>query len=100
VSDPDPLDDLAARVADDPSFLASALTAYQRRHGLTDLALAALLHADPSALTLLGLCRAPRPGEEFDKDIGEIAGHFGCDAAALRTLLEETAGPPPAAPDQ
>jgi hypothetical protein len=96
----DPFDNLAARVADDPFFLASALTAYQRHHGLTDFALAAELHCDPSALTVLGLCRAPRPGEEFDKDIGEIAGHFGCDAAALRTMLEETAGPPPAAPDR
>jgi hypothetical protein len=84
----DPLADLAARVADDPCFLASALAAYQRRHGLGDFALAAELHCDPSALAGLRLCRRPQPGAVgYEEDVAEIAGKFGCDRAVLRRVL-------------
>jgi hypothetical protein len=86
----EPLDDLAARLAGNPFFLAHPLVLYRRRHGLTDLALAAELHCDPSALKGLRLCRRPVPGgERFEGDIGVIARWCGCDAAALRRVLEE-----------
>jgi hypothetical protein len=85
----DPLDRLGARVAEDPFFLAAALHAYQRRHGLSDFALAAELHCDPSALAGLRLCRRPVPeGARFDADLADIAGKFGCDRAALRRRRE------------
>jgi Rrf2 family protein len=96
VSEPrDRLDELAARVAGNPFFLAWALAVYQRPHRLTDLDLAAALHCDPSVLLDLRLCRRPVPeGERYVEDIGAIAGRFGCDRAVLQFILEETGRPP------
>jgi hypothetical protein len=51
------LDALAPRCAADPFLLASALAAYQRRHGLDDAALAEVLGCPLSVLTHLRLCR-------------------------------------------
>jgi hypothetical protein len=99
---PDPhghLDRLAARVADDPYFLAYSLALYQRLHALSDFALAAELHCDPSMLTPIRLCRAPRPGWKFAGDVAEVCVRFGCDRAALRKALEEASGPAPSAQD-
>jgi hypothetical protein len=94
----DYLGELAARVAVNPYFLAPALHAYQRRHGLSDLALAAELHCDPSALPYLRLCRRPVPeGGRYEVDVWVIAGRFGCDEGALRRVLEEARGGRPAA---
>jgi hypothetical protein len=90
---PEPHGNLA-RLADDPLLLAHPLALYQRRHGLGDLALAAELHCDPSALTLLRVCWMPRAGERFGADVAAVCGRFGCDRAALRRILEETSGPP------
>jgi hypothetical protein len=88
------LDRLAARAAADPYFLAAALHAYQKRHGLSDLALAAELHCDPSMLTSVRLCRAPRPGWKFAGDVAEVCVRFGCDAGALRRILESAGAQP------
>jgi hypothetical protein len=57
-SDTGPLDKLAARAAERPFFLASALAAYQKRHGLDDAGLCRLLGCPPAALTTLRLCRS------------------------------------------
>jgi hypothetical protein len=105
---PSALDALAARCAADPFFLASALAAYQQRHGLNEAALAALLGCPPAALlgcppavlTLLRLCRRPgaaapgaaAPGPTAEDDVAKIAHHFGVDAAALWRMVEEVAG--------
>jgi hypothetical protein len=96
VSDPrDYLGDLTAHLGDNSFFLAWALAAYQRRHRLTDLDLAAALHGDPSALLALRLCPRPVPeGERFEEDVAAIAGRYGCDQAALRFILEEAGSPP------
>jgi hypothetical protein len=89
----DRLDELAAHVADNPYFLAWALAAYQRRHRLSDLALAAALHCDPSVLLDLRLCRRPVPeGERFEEDVRVISERFGCDRAALLLILKEAGG--------
>jgi hypothetical protein len=101
---PDPrdrLDELAAHVADNPFFLAFALAAYQRRHGLTEFALAAALHCDHSVLLDLCLCRRPVPESgRFEEEVVAIAGRCGCDRAALLLILEEAGGPPPATQEQ
>jgi hypothetical protein len=102
------LDALAARCASDPFFLASALAAYQQRHGLDDAALAAALGCAPAVLTQLRLCRRPgeaEPSRTVEEDVAQIAGRFGIDPAALRRAVEEAAdlsaggspapGPPP-----
>jgi hypothetical protein len=65
---------LAARVSREPFFLGSALAAYQRRHGLDDAGLAALLGCDVAALTDLRLCRRPGtagPGRT-EEDVGYV----------------------------
>jgi len=73
-SGPDPLDALAARVSADPFFLGSALAAYQRRHGLDDDGLAAVLGCAPDVLTQLRLCRRPgaaEPGRTAERDVAQ-----------------------------
>jgi hypothetical protein len=98
---PDSLGDLTAHLAGNPYFLGWALAAYQRRHRLTDLDVAAALHGDPSALTALRLCQRPVPeGERFEEDVAALAGRFGCDRAALLLVLEEAGTPPAAPPEQ
>jgi hypothetical protein len=82
-------------VADDPHFLASVLAAYQRRHGLDDNALAALLGCNVAVLTPLRLCRRPgaaEPSWTWEPDVAEIARRFGLDAAALGRVDEEAVG--------
>jgi hypothetical protein len=88
-----PLERLAARANRDPFFLGYLLAAYQRRHGLDDAALAALLGChDTAVLTPLRLCR--RPGAALplrleEQDVRDIAERFGLDASALRRVIDE-----------
>jgi hypothetical protein len=87
-----PLEHLAARVAGDPYFLASVPAGYQRRHGLDDAALAALLGCNPAVLTPLRLCRRPgaaAPSWTAEADVAEIARRFGLGAAALGRVVGE-----------
>jgi hypothetical protein len=92
-SNRDALDALAARASAEPWFLGSVLAAYQRRHGLDDAGLAAVLGCDAAVLTDVRLCRRPgvaEPDRTTEEDIAAIAGRFGIDAAALRQVVEET----------
>ena len=78
------LDHLAARVATDPQFLASALAAYARSEGLDDAGLAAALGCAAADLARLRLCGVPRPdADQFRADVAAIAGRFGIDPATL-----------------
>jgi len=89
-AEPTALERLAARMAFDPFFLASALGAYQWRHALDDAALAALLGCAPAALTGLRLCRRPGtagPAWTAEEDVADLAERFGTDAAGLRQGL-------------
>lgn len=83
-----PLERLAARCASEPSFLAHALAAYQRRHGLTDALLADVLGCTRDALTRLRLCGVPR-AERFAADCRLIAERFGVRV----DVLEEACRP-------
>jgi hypothetical protein len=90
-----PLEQLAARVADAPYFLASVLAAYHLRHGLDNAALAALLGCNVAVLTPLRLCHRPgtaEPSWPTEEDVLEIARRFGMDAAALGKVIEEVSG--------
>jgi hypothetical protein len=87
-----PPEHFAARVTGDPYFFASTVAAYQRRHNLEDMALAALLGCTPDVLTHLRLCRRPGaapPDWTAEADILAIVGRFGCDAVALQRVLED-----------
>jgi hypothetical protein len=82
------LERLAARCAADPTFLAHALAAYQRRHGLTDELLADALGCTLDALTRLRLCGMPRV-HCFADDCRLVAEKFG----ARVEMLEEICRP-------
>lgn len=72
------LERLAGRVANDPLFLAAALTRYAQSEGLDDPALAAALGCAVATLTPLRLCRMPRPEAPlFRQDVEQIAARFG-----------------------
>jgi hypothetical protein len=84
-------------MSDTPYFLASVLAAYQRRRGLDDAALAALLGCNVAVLTPLRLCRRPgaaNPSWTWEADVAEIARRFSLDAAVLGRVVEEATGGP------
>jgi hypothetical protein len=84
---------MAARVAADPFFLAHPLAEYARSERLDDPALAARLGCRAEGLTLVRLCRAPRPGPaEFRADIAAVATRFGLDAAKLAAAVRHGQG--------
>jgi hypothetical protein len=88
----EPLEALARRVESDPFFLGSVLADYQRRHGLDEPALAALLNCPVAALASVRLCRRPgaaEPHRTAGQDIEDICRRFGCDRAALRRIVRE-----------
>jgi hypothetical protein len=74
-------------------FLAPILDAYQERHDLGDVGLAAMLGCPPYALAMLRLCHrtgdARRTSEE---DIATISDRFGVDAEALGRIVREVEG--------
>lgn len=78
------LEALARRVQDDPDFLASALADYARSEGLDDAELAARLGCDVRQLSMLRLCRRPRPEpDRLQRDVARIAAAFTLDETAL-----------------
>jgi len=68
-------------------FVAGALAAYGRAHGLDEAAVAALLGVPPDRLWRLGLCRLPRNPAE----LARVAAHAGADPLALATVLGDPA---------
>ena len=84
---------LANRASSDPWFLGWALAAYQRRHGLDDVALAEELSANDTAVVVaLRLCRRPgtaQPDRTTEEDIEEIARRFAVDPAVLARIVRE-----------
>jgi hypothetical protein len=94
VSDPDrtpaPLSHFAARVEDDPTFLAHALALYRDRRGLTDDDLAARLGVTPDQLARLKVCGAVADYHDDDRPqmVADIAAATGCDPATLAGILD------------
>jgi hypothetical protein len=86
----DPLADLAAKAVRDPYFLGFALAEYARTEGLTDDQLAARLGCPVGNLTMLRLCRTPRPDPDgFRADVERIAERFGADVGRLASVLRQ-----------
>jgi hypothetical protein len=86
------LETAAARAEAEPFFLAFALAAFQRQHGIDDIALAAMLGCTREVLTQLRLCRCPggaQPKWTAEEDIAIIAERFGIDPAALRRICQD-----------
>ena len=85
----EPLEALAARVADEPFFLAWLLGAYAYSEDLDDTGLAAALGCPVQELTMLRLCRAPRTdSQEFWDDVTCIAERFGLDPQRLAEVVK------------
>jgi hypothetical protein len=68
-----------------PFYLAHALVAYQRKHGLDDAALADFLGCFISSLPRLGLCRKPESREEVER----VAWYAGCAPNQLAQVLDD-----------
>jgi hypothetical protein len=84
----DPLEALAARVADEPFFFAGILGAYAFSEDLDDAGLAAALGCPLTELTMLRLCRAPRTdSQDFRDDVACIAERFGLDPERLADVV-------------
>jgi hypothetical protein len=87
----DPLAELAAKAAGDSFFLGFALAEYARAEGLTDDRLAAHLGCPVDDLTMLRLCRAPRPDTDgFRADVERVAGRFGADPGRLAAVVRQS----------
>jgi hypothetical protein len=80
----DRVEALARRVEDDPDFLASALAAYARAEGLSDVELAKRLGCLLTRLSAIRLCRTPRSAAgQFQQDVDRIAAAFQIDSAVI-----------------
>jgi hypothetical protein len=85
------LDRAALRVADDDTFVASALRDWAG--GRLDLdAVTSFLGCDRASATKLALCRRPQPtAPDFRGDVAKIAAYAGVDETRLLALLREVA---------
>lgn len=89
----EPLADLAARAAGDPFFLGFTLAEYARAEGLADDRLATHLGCPVEGLTMLRLCRAPRPDPDgFRADVERVAERFGADPGSLAAVVRQVEG--------
>jgi hypothetical protein len=85
----DPLEALAARARGEPFFLGYFLAAYARSESLDEAGLAVQLGCPQGELPLLHLCRSPRiEPEEFNADVGRIAGRFGINPQTLAEAVK------------
>ena len=89
----DPMERLAARVANDPFFLAFAFATFQRGSKMDDRALCEKLGCDLAALARLRLCRMPaEAAPAFWQDVTRIANHFAIDADELAGIVRLAQG--------
>lgn len=89
----DPLAELAAKAAGDPFFLGFLLAEYARVERVTDDQLAAHLGCPAGNLSVIRLCRAPRPDPDgFRADVERVADRFGADAGKLAAVIREVEG--------
>ncbi|HEX8199257.1 MAG TPA: hypothetical protein VF590_02130, partial [Isosphaeraceae bacterium] len=76
------------RTAEDPTWVGFWLARHGRSEGLLPDGLAAALGLSADSLTLLSLCRTPRPGH-FAEDLRVICRRTGADEAALALVLRQ-----------
>lgn len=80
----------AARAADRPFYLASAIAAFRELHGMDDPDLARFLACSTDTLARLRLCRLPDvESPQFQSDVRQIAQRFAIDPQSLLELLRE-----------
>lgn len=71
-------------------FVASALAAYRKLHGMNETDLASFLDCAPAALPRLALCRLPDTATaQFRPDVERIATYTGVNSLHLARLLRE-----------
>jgi hypothetical protein len=86
----DRLAGLASKAAGDSYFLGFALAEYARAEGLNDDQLAAHLGCPLGNLTMLRLCRSPRPDPDgFRADVERVAERFGADPGRLAAVVRQ-----------
>jgi hypothetical protein len=76
------------RVATDPFFVGAALSRFERRCGLEEDQLAALLGCEVAELPRLALYRWPNPDSpRFGEQVQRMADRTGADIVRLATIL-------------
>jgi hypothetical protein len=71
-------------------FVASALAAYRKLHGMNETDLATFLDCAPAVLPRLALCRLPDTATaQFRPDVERIATYTGVNSLHLARLLRE-----------
>jgi hypothetical protein len=82
---------LAARLQNDPKFMAHTLAAYQRQEGLDDAALAQRLGAPPELLTRLALCQRPDANSpDFAAQVSALSDFTLIDESLLARVIRQT----------
>lgn len=85
------VDALAHRVQSDRYFLASALADYAASEGFDEEDIAGFLNCSLDTLSLVALCRRPRPDVVlFQSDVNRIASRFSLDAQALAEVVRRS----------
>lgn len=85
------IDALAGRVRSDPFFLAQALDDYASGEGLDREQLAERLGCPLETLSLLMLCRRPRPAPSlFREDVQAISARFGIHSDVLARAVRHS----------
>lgn len=82
------LAELARRLRDNPTFMASILATYQRQERLSDDALAAQLQTTPEMVVRLALCKRPDASSpQFADQARQIATYTNTDAGQLAHIV-------------
>lgn len=82
------LEHFAARVADDPFFLACPLALFAKSEGMSEEQLVAWFHCSQESLVMMRLCRAPEAeSATFFPDIRRIAERFSVEADVLAEVV-------------
>jgi hypothetical protein len=78
------LEHLAARVRNDPFFLACPLALFAKSEAMNEQQLAAWFHCSMATLTMIEVCRAPEAeSSSFVADLGRVAARFSINPDRL-----------------
>lgn len=81
---------LAARLRDNPGFMAYVLAKYEQQERLSDETLAKDLGVTPAKLSRLALCKRPTGNSpQFADQVRQIAAYIGVDAAELARIIRQ-----------
>jgi len=85
---------LAARLRDDPQFMAHVLSTYQQLMGLDDYALARELRTRPEMMVRLALCKSPDvTSASYERDLRDLSDYTLADERVLSQVIRRCCRP-------